>query len=276
MGIFDFLTQPKPGNMTQTQQTILSPEKQAFFDSIFGKINSSQMPTAFAGPGVAGTDPATTAGQNQVIGAAGGAGQTLANAGTAAQLFNLDPARLNVTSDPNITRQAAAATAAGTMNAQDMLRNVRGESISGDGLYGSGSRGALREGAAYGNVATGNEKIVADLFANAYQGAANRQQHAVDANGNVINTAAAPGVMMDAVGQQRQAQAQKELDDQISRYYQPYLMQQSQIMQMLQQMGLMPGDKTVGHSTGTQPQGPLLTQVLGAAAAGASKMPMPG
>ncbi len=275
MGVFDFLTESKPGKMTQVTGTKLGPEAQSIWQSLFPQIKSQQMPTAWAGPTVAGFDPATVAGQEQVLGAAGDA-QNLATAGSAAQKYFLDPTRLDVTNDPNIQRQAAAATAFGTQNAQDSLRNVRGESISGNGMYGAGSRGQLREGAAYGNLATGNEKIVADLFANAYQQAAGRQQQAIAQNDAFMRAGATPGAMMDAVVQQREAKAQQELDAQIAQYYQPALLQQAWIMQQLQQLGLMPGATTTSRATGTNPQGSLLGQILGAAAQGGAKMAAAG
>ncbi len=275
MGIFDSIFKGKPGNMTQTTGTKLGPEAQSIWQNLFPQIRDQQAPTAWAGPTVAGFDPATVAGQNQVLGAAGDA-QGLATAGSAAQRYFLDPTRLDVTNDPNIQRQAAAATAFGTQNAQDSLRNVRGQSTLDNGMYGAGSRGQLREGAAYGNLATGNEKIVADLFANAYQQAAARQQQAIGQNDAVMRSGATPGAMMDAVGQQREAKAQQELDAQIAQYYQPALLQQAWIMQQLQQLGMMPGATTTSNSTGTAPQGSLLGQILGAAAQGGAKMAAAG
>ncbi len=276
MGIFDIFS-PKAGNTTQQTTTALSPQAQQFWDNLFPQLKSQQQPTSYQGSTVASVDPATTAGQNQVLGAANGDASNLAHQAALTNLFHMDPARLNVTADPNITRQADAATRYGTMSAQDSLRNVRGESTA-NGMFGSNSRGALREGAAYGNLATGNEKIVADLFANAYKDAANRGMQAVQGNNQVIAGSALPGTMMDAVGQQRQGQAQRELDAQIEAYYRPEMMKQAWLAQQMQLLGLMPGSTTTSTATGQNPKGSMAAGGLGGAASGAAigSMIMPG
>lgn len=276
-GIFDWLTQPKPGNVTQTTGTELGPEAKAMFAQLFPQIQAANKPiTPFAGPTVAGFDSNQTAGLGQVAGAATGSAQGLADAGTAAQKYFLDPARLDVTHDPNITRQADAITGGVTRNLQEnILPGVRTGGIQAGGMYSGGaSKAGLSEGKAIGDTNLNLESVLSKLFGDAYQGAAGRAQHAVDTNGNAIQTAAMPGVMQYGAGQASQDQAQKELDAQISQYYTPYALQQNQISQMMQLLGLMPGAKTTSNSTGTAPQGPLLTQLLGAAANVGSKIAM--
>lgn len=271
MGIFDWLTQPKPGSTTQTTSTTLGPEQQQLFSQIFPQIQAGAKPiTPFAGPTVAGFNPNQVAGQNQVVGAAQGGVTDLANAGTAAQKYFLDPARLNVTSDPNITNQASAIS---NNAVQDFLQHTAPGITHGNvqqaGMFAPGSKGDIALGQGQGDASRYLQQTLAKLYGDAYQGAAGRMQGAQQMNAGQMQNAATPGIMQDAVGQAQQAQAQKELDAQISQYYMPYQLQQAQITSLLQQLGLMPGSSTTSHSTGTAPQSPLLTQLLGAAAAGA-------
>ncbi len=277
MGIFDTIFKGKPGNMTQTTGTKLGSEAQSIWGQLFPQIQQQKMPTAWSGPTVAGFDPATVAGQNQVLGAAGAA-QPLATQANAAQSYFLDPARLNVTSDPNITRQADAIREITTRNLmENVLPTARGGEIANSGMYAGGaSKAAQLQGKAIGDTNANLENTLAGLFSNAYQQAASRQQHAVDTNDSVMRSGATPGAMMDAVGQQREAKAQQELDAQIAQYYQPALLQQAWIMQQLQQLGLMPGAVTTSNAQGTNPQGSLLGQILGAAAQGGAKAAMAG
>lgn len=276
--MFDFLTKPRAGSVTQTTGTTLGPEAQSMFASLFPQIQKATQPIqAYQGPTIAGFDPNQTAGLGQVAGAATGQGQDLATAGTAAQKYFLDPARLDVTHDPNITRQADAVREMTTRNLEEnILPGVRTSGIQGGGMYSGGaSKAGLSEGKAIGDTNLNLESVLSKLFGDAYSGAAGRAQHAVDTNGNVIQTAAMPGVMQYGAGQASQDQAQKELDAQISQYYTPYALQQNQIAQMMQLLGLMPGSTTTSHSTGTNPQAPLFSQLLGAGATAASKLPFP-
>lgn len=277
MSMFDWLTKPKAGNVTQTTGTELGPQGRALFDKLFPQIQSASNPIqAWGGPTVAGFTPNQTGGLNQVAGTAIGDAAGLAGAGTAAQRYFLDPARLDVTHDPNITRMADATREMTTRNLQEnILPGVRGSGIQAGGMYSGGaSKAGLAEGKAIGDTNLGLEGTIAKLFMDAFSGAAGRQQHAVDTNATAMQNAAMPGVMQFGAGQAEQDQRQKELDAQIAQYYTPYALQQNQIQQMMALLGMMPDSTTTSHSTGTNPQGPLLGQLLGTGATIASKMPI--
>ncbi len=194
-----------------------------------------------------------------------------------AQKYFLDPARLNVTSDPNITRQADAVREITTRNLQEnILPGTRQSNIQGGGMYSGGnSRAGIAEGKAIGDTNANLEAVLSKLFSDAYSGAAGRMQGAQQMNAGQMTNAAMPGVMQDAVGQAQQAQAQRELDDQISQHYLPQTLPAQQAAMLLQLLQGMPGGSTTSTSYGTSPQAPLFSQMLGAASAAASKMPMP-
>ncbi len=277
MGLFDWLTKPTPGNTTQTTSTALSPDAQNLFSSaILPQIQQGAKPiTPFSGPTVAGFNPNQVAGQNQVVGAAG-QNQQLADAGSAAQKYFLDPSRMDVTNDPLIQNQANAVSQNGVQDfLQRILPGIRsGATQAGGAFSGANSHDAIAQGQAGGDASRYLQQTLATLYGGAYQNAAQRAQTAQGQNAQVMANATAPGIQQDAVGQAQQAQAQKELDAQISQYYMPYQLQQAQVTSLLQQLGLMPGSTTTSNATGTAPQGPLLTQLLGAAANVGSKIAM--
>ncbi len=274
MGMFDWLLKPKAGSTTQSTTTSLSAPAQQIYDtSILPKIQNQATPTAFAGPTVAGFNQNQTAGQNQVVGAAQG-NQELANAGSAAQKYFLDPSRMDVTNDPLIQNQANAVSQNGVQDfLQRILPGIRsGATQTGGAFSGANSHDAIAQGQAAGDSSRYLQQTLAKLYGDAYTGAAGRAQTAQAQNAQVMANATAPGVQQDAVGQAQQAQAQKELDAQIAQYYMPYQLEQNDIMSRLQQLLQLPGSSTTSTSTGTAPQAPLLSQLLGAGAAGAGAL----
>jgi len=274
MGMFDWLFKPTKGDVTQTTSTQLGPQAQQLFDASGNLIQGAAKPiNPWTGPTVAGFDPLQTAGQNQVAGAAGGAVQDLANAGTTAQKHMLDLSNLDVTHNPLITNQADAIREMVTRNLNENILPAQSHgAIQTGGMFSGGnSRDAIAQGKAIGDTNLNLTNALTKLFGDAYTGEAGRMQTAQGQNAQVMANNAAPGTMMDAVGQAKQAQSQKEIDAAMAAFYLPQILPMQQAQQILAMLGMMPGATTTSHSTGTNPQAPLFTQLLGAAASGAAK-----
>lgn len=275
MGMFDWLFQPKPGNVTQTTSTQIGPQAQQLFDASGDLFKNLSKPiTPYAGPTVAGFDPLQTQGQNQVAGAASGPATTLATQGTNAQsslLQGFDP------NNPQLHAMMAAIREQTTRNLnENILPGIRGGETQAGGAYSGGNtHGALATGKAVGDTENNLIAQLSQAMFGARNADLNRQQNAVQGNAGQIANTAAPGVMMDAVGQAKQAQAQKEIDSKVALDTLTKTMPLQQAMAVLQAIGMMPGSSTTSNSTGISPQSPLFTQILGAAAGAASKMPIP-
>ncbi len=270
MGMFDWLIKPTstPVSSTQSTTTTLGKGAQDLYDASGSLFSNLSKPiTPYQGPTVAGFDPSQVAGQNKVLGAAGGGAQTLADQGQAAQsglLAGFDP------NNPQLQAMLEGIREQTTRNLnENILPGIRGgETMAGGPFSGNNTHGALATGKAVGDTENNLIAQLTKAMFGARDADLNRQQAAVQGNAQQIANTAAPGVMESAVGDVRQAQQQKEYDAQVALDSLTKTMPLQQAMLVLQALGMMPGATTTSTGTGTVPGPSLLNTIVGGASAG--------
>lgn len=280
---------------TQTTQQILSPQQNELMNLALPGVRefAANVPQRYQGNTIAGFDPYQTAGQEQVLAAAGTQG---ALAGTAATTATNLTGR-NYTPDlqtlDNTSRLDAAITSAtrpiGQELAEVALPAVRGGAITTGGF--GGSRQGIAEGLASGRASQAIGDTASKLSFSAYDTdvknrLANYQtnltasQNAEDTNvrtqlaalgllPQVQQMQTVPGATTSAVGDVRQGMAQRQLDASIQGYNYDQLAPFLQSKEIMSLLAGIPGGGV--QSTANNPKtGPTAMTALGGAAAGAS------
>jgi hypothetical protein len=259
-----------PSTPTQTTQQVLSPEQRQLMQLAMPGVQqfAAQVPQRYGGPTTAGFDPSQVAGQSMALGAGQGAVQTIADKAAGTSNFYTGGDIWNPSSNPNLQGAVDATVRPIYQNlTEKALPAIRGEAIT------SGNMGGSRQGVAEANAIRDTGVVAGDaaskLVQNQYDTNVRAQLQALGLIPQTQQAQLAPATTVSGVGDVRQQQTQKEIDDARAAFdfqqYAPFL-QSKEIMSLLQ--GL-PGGSTV--ATGSVPQSnPGLAQGLGGAAAGAS------
>lgn len=258
-----------PSAPTQTTQQNLSPEQQQLMQLALPGVRqfAANVPQRYQGPTTAGFDPSQTAGQEQALGAASTVGG-LAKSGAQTSNFYTGGDIWNPASNPNLQGAVDASVRPIYQNlTEQALPAIRQGDIT------TGNFGGSRQGIAEGLASRGASQAAGDtaskLVQSEYETNVNAQLKALGLLPQTQQAQLAEATTTSGVGDVRQQQRQREIDDQISKFnydqYAPFL-QSKEILSLLQ--GL-PGGSTT--TTGSVPQSnPGIMQGLGGAAAGAS------
>lgn len=262
----------------QKTEQVLSPEQREMMNLALPGVRqfAASVPQRYQGATVAGFDPSQSAGQEQALGAAGTVGQ-LGGSGANTSNYWLSPSALDVNNNPAIQDAIGAATRpVYEQLSRYGLPNVRSEALS-SGNFG-GSRQGIAEGLAMASANQTAGDISSRIASDAYGQNVKAQLAALGLLPQTQQAQLAQATTTSGVGDVRQQQAQRLIDEQVAGYnydqYAPFL-QSKEIMSLLQGI---PGGSTV--STGSIPQKNQTMSALGGAAAGASLgtaiMPGPG
>jgi hypothetical protein len=227
---------------------------------------AASVPQRYQGLTVAGVDPSQAAGQEQALGAASTVGG-LAGSGAGTTGYWLSPGALDVGNNPVVQNAISSATRPvyeGLTNSA--LPAIRSSSAQ-SGNFG-GSRQGIAEGLAIQGAGNTAGDISSKITSDAYSQNVKAQLQALGLLPQTQQAQLAEATTTSGVGDVRQAQQQRLLDEQVGNFnydqYAPFL-QSKEIMSLL--TGL-PGGQTV--STGSVPSTNKATSALGSAAAGAA------
>jgi hypothetical protein len=260
-----------PPVTTQKTTTELGPEQKAIFNAAFPYAsNFANNPLQlYGGTGIAAQTPEEAAAQNRYLMTSHGTAQDLANSSALAQKTMLDPnLMLDPANNPYLQRSAAGVSDAATRDfLQKVLPNIRGGTIQAGGMYSGGaSKGAQAE--ALGAAETGKNvaNTVADMYSKAYGQGLDTMKAAQGMNSQVMAGQLMPADMEAAVGAQKRAEAQAQLDEVIRRFYGQQELPYDQASMLMSLISGMPGGTTVSTGTGAVPKvNPLMASGSGAA-----------
>lgn len=253
---------------TQTTTTQLSPEQRQLLGMSVqaAQAYGARAPERFQGQ-VAGFDPAQTAGQEAVLGAApaqSAVGQSAADAARFYTTGNIwDPAV-----NPNL-RGAIDASVRPITEAyrEQILPDIRNTAINTGGF--GGSRQGIAETGATGKYLTAVGDTASKLAQSQYDTNVKAQLAGIQMSPIAQQALVQPGLSTSAVGDVRQAQSQAELNDMIAQFNFPAMAERDRAQFFASLAGGIPGGSV--QTTGSVPnQQPGLSQALGGAAAGAS------
>lgn len=258
--------------VTQTNKVELSKEQKEIYGMAkpFIQQAAKQPLEIFPGVTLAGFNPNETAGQNQLLQAAGGTVSQLADAGAAANQFMLDPSKMLA---PNQYTTAYGDTLVNqlTQNLQrNILPNIGRQTEVAMGPYGATSRQGIREGIAIGDTARAGGDALAKLYSDSYGQGLTAMGRAQALNPQTIASMLTGGQVQSAVGEQQRAMEQAGIDQAIQKFY---LQQNLPMMKAQDIMALvngMPGAAGVSTVQGATPGKSPIMGGLGGAAAGAS------
>jgi len=165
----------------------------------------------FPGDTVADFDPLQTAGQNQLVGYAGGVGQDLVGSAIEGNQFFMDPRNIFAPENiPGFQGSVDALTRGYTQNlTENILPNVRsGDTFSGQ--FG-GSAGGIGQGLAVGRSNEALAGSLENMYLGAYGQGLDTLNQAMNRAPSLFALGAAPGSLMTGVGAERQGQEQKEI-----------------------------------------------------------------
>lgn len=250
--------------------TVNNPQQQELYGLAmpFLKQFAQAPPSMPTGPTVAPFDPAQTAGQEQVLGAAAGPQQNLADIGSSnAQFLSGDV--LSPESNPALKQYMETATQPIWQGlTEQALPAIRGEAIKSGGF--GGSRQGIAEGLATGRAAQAAGNVTADIANKGYAGGLEALVKNLALLPQTQQAQLAPGLSTSGVGDVRQSMAQKLMGDVNLRELYPQLLP----LLMGQSIagigsGMAPSGTT---TTGTSSQGDPLMQGLGLGIQGLSAM----
>ena len=254
---------------SQTTTTNLTPQQKEIQKLAMPGIRefAATVPERYQGSQVAGFDPLQTQGQEQVLSAAQGQQQQLANAATNANTFALTDI-WNPSTNPNLQNAIDAAVRPITEQYQGVVRPAIRDDFQGAGQQFGGSRRNVAEGVAgrgyLRQVGDTASKLVQDQYAN------NLSAY-IKALGLVPQTqqaALAPGLTTSGVGDVRQALSQLMLNQDVSNFNYDQLAPFLQSKELWALLNTAPGGSTT--TTATAPAVNKPVAALGGAAAGAS------
>ena len=253
---------------TQTTTQMLSPEQRELMSLAMPGVTqfAASVPQRYQGSTVAGFDPAQSAGQAGALQSAGT--QTgLARGGAGTTLDWLSPGALDITNQPGLQGNIAAATRPITQALTEQALPAIRDSAERSGNFGS-SRQGIAEGLASGRASSAIGDATSNLVSKAYQTNVDAQLKALGLLPSTINSQVTGDLTTSNVGDVRQGMSQSLLNQQVGNFnydqMAPFL-QSKEIMSLL--TGL-PGGST--QTVASQPQSNPLTSALGGAASGAA------
>jgi len=267
------MSQKQPSNVTQTSKVELSPEQKQVFQLALPSINAAAAsdPQIYSGQTVAGFTPAETSAQQQLLTAAGGTVNTLAQQGAGAQGFLLDPAMLSYDSNPYLKSYGQAITSDLTKNLmENILPGINRQSEVTQGPYGSTSRLGIAQGAAIQGTQKSAADALSKLAYDSYANGLSNMTKGLALNPQTMVSQLLGGQVTSAVGEQQRAMEQANLDAEAQKFY---LQQQLPFLKAQDIMGLisgMPGATGTSTVSGAMPQKSLAGGLLGGAASGAA------
>lgn len=262
-----------PPVTTQTAKTELSDEQKAVFSKAFPHINQfADSSLEFKGRDVADFDPLETQAHGAYLGGAG-TGADLAGSAAAGNKFLMDPGNmLDVANNPYVTGAGNAISNTVTKNLMEtVLPGIRSGAQMAGGMYSGGNTGeAITTGKAIGDTGGNISNALADLYYRSYQSGLGAMGGALDRNAGVqAQQLFAPDVM-SAVGGQKRAMAQANMDKEVTDFYGMKEMPYVRAQQLLGLITGMPGGQTTNVAQGALPPGPNpLMSTLGGAGSGA-------
>lgn len=259
-------TQP----VTQTTKVELSPEQRQLYDLAMPSLqqwaaNPPQLPDFSS---VADFDPAQTAGQNLALGSVGDVASTVGSAGEANR-FLTSGAVLSPESNPYLKSSIDAATRPIYEGlTEKALPAIRGTGIQAGGGYSGSTRQGIAEGIASREASRAAGDTAAKMASTNYQTGLDALVKGLALAPSTATSATLPGQITSGVGDVRQAQLQRLIDEMSGRWsYQ-------------QNLPLMVGQELIGTAgaipaagattTASGPQQNKALSALGGAASGAA------
>lgn len=269
MGLFS----QAPPTVTQTNQTILSPEQKALMAQVNPLIQQyGSQQTVLPTQTVAGFNPNQIAAQQAAVSMGNGAGQEQGNNAAAANNFLMNPNILNPSSNPYLAQHGQnIATTMDQSFLDSVLPGLRTGATMDSGPYaGGGTREGVAQGVASGRNSQAKGMALTDLYDRAYTTGLNAMDSGIKNSQGVQNGLMFGANVQGQVGQQQQTQAQTEMNaaNQLQMLQQqlPFL-KASDLLSLMQGM---PGAKTVSTVTGATPQTGGVKGALGGAMSGAA------
>lgn len=263
-----------PSKTTQTNEVKLSPEQQELFELAFpfAQQYAGNPAQLYQGQTIADFNATEVAGQQAAVGAATGAGQQLANAGSQASQFLLNPSILSPDSNPWLRQQGdAVADTLSRQLTESALPAIRsGTSVASGPYSGGSSREGIAQGLAIDRTSRSTGDALASLYGGAYQAGLSSMGDALRTNPLTQASQLFGSQVLGQVGGQQRGMEQAKLDE-ASRLF--TLEQQLPFLQasdILSLMNALPGGKGVSTVAGAQPQTNPILSGLGGAATGAS------
>lgn len=259
--------------VTQTNKVELSKEQKEIYG--YAKPFISQAAKnpleLYQGVTLAGFNPNETAGQQQLLQAAGGSVDQLAQAGSAANQFMLDPSKMLA---PNQYTTAYGDTLVQqlTQNLQrNILPNIGRQTEVAMGPYGATSRQGIREGIAIGDTAQAGGNALAKLYSDSYGQGLEAMGRAQALNPQTIASMLTGGQVQTAVGEQQRGMEQAGIDDAMQKFYLEQNLPMMRAQDIMALMNSMPGATGVSTVQGATPGGgSKISGALGGAASGAA------
>jgi hypothetical protein len=253
---------------TQTTTQMLSPEQRQLMNLAMPGVTefAAKVPQRYQGSTVAGFDPSQVAGQEGALQSAG-TQTNLARGGAGTTLDWLSPNALDITKNPGLQGNIAAATRPITQALTEQALPAIRDSAERSGNFGS-SRQGIAEGLASGRASSAIGDATSNLVSKAYQTNVDAQLKALGLLPSTIGSQTTGDLTTSNVGDVRQGMSQSLLNQDVSNFNYDQLapfLQSKEIMSLL--TGL-PGGST--QTVASQPQSNPLTSALGGAATGAS------
>jgi hypothetical protein len=257
-------TQPQ----TQTTTQVLSPEQRELMGLAMPGVTkyAAQSPERYQGSTIAGFDPSQVAGQEGALQSAGTQTE-LARSGAGTTAGWLGPNALDITQQPGLQGNIAAATRPITQALTEQALPAIRASAEQSGNFGS-SRQGIAEGLASGRASQAIGDATSGIVSKAYDTNVNAQLKALGLLPSTIGTQTAGDLTTSGVGDVRQGMAQNLLGEQVGNFNFEQMKDYLQSKDIMSLLSGMPGGST--QSTASLPQKNQLTGALGGAAAGAS------
>lgn len=268
----------KGGSTPQTQTTtsVLSPEQQELMQLAMPGVRqfAASVPKRYSGTGIAGFDPAQTAGQEMALAAAGQQQGVVAGGANASNYWTSG----NVWEPENNPALRGAIDASVRPITEQYLNTVLPSIRSEADRY--GQFGSTRHQLANTGAARDYMRTVGDtsskLVNNAYDTNVNAQLKALGLLPQTAQALTIPAMTTSGVGDVRQALAQAQLSENIQGFNYDQLAPFLQSKEIMSLLPGLPGGSTVSMASTPQPN--RVTGALGGAAAGAAlgSMFLPG
>ena len=255
----------QPVSTTSTTTQALSPEQQQLLQLVIPEAEKfvKNPPQLFPGSSIAGFDPLQLAGQQMTLNAAGSLlPQQLGRAENVSQ-FLAGPV-LFPESNPALAAATEAAIRPLTQQFQNVtLPGIRHEAITAGG-YG-GTRQGIAEGIAGRGLAQKSGDIASTMASQAYGQGLDAMLKGLQFTPQLAQTSLVPGAATEAVGAQKQALTQAQLNEQVTKFVQEQILPFMAAQEVAALAFGIPGGSTTTTGTGTQyvPQTSPLQYLMG-------------
>lgn len=216
----------KTSGVTETEKK-LSPEQQELLNLAMPTFRSFLQPGAVdlhPGSRVAKTDPLSTLGQEMVLATAGAGGDlsNVAKSASKGSQFLTSPDILSPETNPFLQQAVEAALRPIDTRFGETLGNITDEAFLAGGI--GGSRQGVAEALATRDYLRQVGDTSATLLNTAYGQGLDALGRGLLTAPSIAQLSALPGALTEAVGVQRQDQAQAELSDEVSRFMEEQLL----------------------------------------------------